>query len=315
MRAVQFQEYGPPEVLTLTERPLPRPKKNEVLVRVRAVAVTSGDARIRGARFPRWFSWPARLVFGVRRPRLQVLGSCLSGVVESVGDQVSAWRPGDEVVGMNGAALGAYAEFVCVRAERLVRKPPSVSFTEAAAVLFGGTTALHFLRELGGLESGHKLCVVGASGAVGTAALQLARLMGASVTAVCSARNAEFVRQLGADLIVDYTSASLGERPERYDRILDTVGALTVSEGVQLLRPGGLLLLPAADLRQMLFGGKQTRAGTAPERPADFEELLRLLEEGKLLAPIEQVFPLEGVVEAHRRVDSGRKVGNLILTP
>ena len=310
MRAVVVAGYGPPDVARVAEVPAPVPRPGEVLVRVVATAVTAGDARIRGGRFPRGFGVPARLALGLRGPRRPVLGVVFSGVVESVGADVADLAPGDEVSGMTGARMGAHAELVAVPASRAVRKPAEVTHEDAAGVLFGGTTALHFLR---GVGRGASVLVVGASGAVGTNAVQLAKHLGATVTAVTSGANADLVTGLGADRVIDYTTTPL--IGGRYDVVLDTVGTLSPSTGRRLLTDGGVLLLAAATLAETVVPRRRVKAGVAPERAEDVAFLLERVAKGELGVVVDEVVALDGIVAAYRRVDSGRKVGNLVLRP
>jgi NADPH:quinone reductase-like Zn-dependent oxidoreductase len=313
MKAAVVDRYGPPEVVRLADVPDPRLRSGQVLVRVRAASVTSADGRIRAARFPRGFGPVARLVFGLRGPRRAVLGGVFSGVVERVGPGVTGVAVGDEVCGMTGAALGTHAELVAVRADRLAPKPTTVSHEDAAAVLFGGTAALHFLRDRVG--PGRRVLVNGASGAIGTVAVQLARRAGAHVTGVCSGANTELVTALGADRVIDHTRTPLTSVQERYDVVLDTVGNVTTPAGRALLAPGGTLLLAVADLGQTLRARGDVRAGVAPERPEDFTTLLDLVASGELRVVVDRTLPLAEVIEAHRVVDSGRKVGNIVVLP
>lgn len=313
MRAASCDAYGDPRVVRVVERPVPTPGPREVLVRVLATTVNSGDARIRGRRFPAGFGAVAPLVFGVRRPRTRILGGPFSGVVEHVGTEVTGWAPGDRVAGTTGLAVGAHAQYVAVGAHRLVGVPEGVSHDEAAGVAFGGQTALWFLRER--LDRGRRVLVVGASGAVGTNAVQLARLAGASVTAVCSAANADLVRSLGAQRVVDHHTTDVAALPDRYDIVLDAVGSLDRHTGRRLLAPGGMLLLVVASLTDTLLARGDVRAGSAPERAADLAHLLGLVASGDLRVVIDDVLDLERIAEAHARVDAGRKVGNLVLRP
>jgi NADPH:quinone reductase-like Zn-dependent oxidoreductase len=315
MRAALVHRYGHPEVVRVEEVPRPQPRAGQALVRVVAVAVTSADARIRGARFPAGFGAPARLVFGVRRPRRPVLGSSFSGVVEAVGDGVDGVRPGDEVCSMTGLALGAHAEHLTVAAERLVVKPAGVDHDDAAGVSFGGTTALHFLRDRADVGPGSSVLVNGASGAIGTNAVQLATHLGATVTGVTSARNAALVTELGASRMVDHTTQDITALSERYDVVLDTVGNVSIPTGRRLLRDGGVLVLAVASLSETLRARGDIVAGSAPERAEDIRSLLDLVADGRLRVVIGRRFDLDDIVEAHRLVDSGRKVGNVIVHP
>ena len=241
MRAAVVERYGPPEVVQVQDLPEPRAGKGQVVVRVRATTVNSGDARIRGCRFPAGFAVPGRLALGWNGPRRRVLGVVYSGAVESVGPGVEGVAVGDEVVGMTGAGMGAHAELAAVRADRLVPKPASVSHADAAAVIFGGTTARHVLQDVA--APGSRVLVNGASGAVGCAAVQVAHLAGARVTAVCSERNADLVRSLGAAEVVDHGRTSVHDLPAAYDVVLDAVGNLDRRSGRRLLAPDGVLVL------------------------------------------------------------------------
>lgn len=315
MRAAVVDRYGAPEVVRVVEVPQPTPRTDEVLVRVRAAAVTSGDARIRGARFPAGFAFFARPVFGIRRPRRPILGGTFSGQVEAVGACVRGFAPGDEVCGMTGARMGAHAELVAVRATRLARKPSAVTHDDAAGVLFGGSAALFFLRDKASVRSGTSVLVNGASGAIGTNAVQLAKHPGATVTGVTSQANVELVATLGADRVIDYTREELAGLGDRFDVVLDTVGNLSIASGRRLLTEHGVLLLAVAGLGDNLRARGNVVAGVAPERAADFDHLLRLVADDTLTVVIDQAYDLADIVEAHRRVDSGHKVGNVLVNP
>ena len=315
MRAAVVDRFGPPSVVHLADVPAPAARPDEVLVRVAAAAVTVADSRIRGARFPRGFGPIARLVFGPFRPRRKVLGSSFSGVVEAVGSDVVGLAIGDEVCGMTGVSMGAHAEFIAVPAKRVVGKPAQVTHDDAAAVLFGGTTALFYLRDKGGVRPGQSVLVNGASGAIGTNAVQLAKHFGATVTAVTSGPNAQLVTDLGADRVIDYTRTPLSQLTERFDVVLDTVGNVTISSGKRLLNPGGVLLLAVADLWQTIGARGNVKAGPAPERAEDAELLLQLVADGTLKVVIDHAYELDEIVAAHERVDTGHKVGNVIVHP
>lgn len=313
MRAAVVERYGPPEVVSVVERPDPVAGKGQVLVRVHATALNSGDARIRGCRFPRGFAVPGRLALGIRGPRRAVLGVVYSGVVEAVGPGVSGVSVGDEVCGMTGAGMGAHAELAAVRADRLCAKPAGVDHRQAAAILFGGSTARHFLHDVVG--PGRRVLVNGASGAVGTAAVQIAHLAGAHVTGVCSARNADLVRSLGADVVVDHARTGVVDLHETYDVVMDTVGNLDRRSGRRLLATDGVLILAVAGLAETVLARGNVRAGVSSEDPANFAWLLDQVAAGELRAVVDHTLPLSDVVEAHRIVDSGRKVGNLVILP
>jgi NADPH:quinone reductase-like Zn-dependent oxidoreductase len=315
MRAALVDRYGPPEVVRVAELRRPQPRAGEVLVRVNAVAVTSADARIRGARFPAGFGIPARVVFGLARPRRPILGTSFSGIIDAVGSRVGDLAPGDEVCGMTGMRMGAHAEYVAVSAKRVARKPPGVTHEDAAGLLFGGATALFFLRDKVSVSSSTSVLVNGASGAVGSNAVQLAKHFGAQVTAVASAANAALVTTLGADRVIDYTSDNLAATTERFDVVLDTVGNLSITSGRRLLRARGVLLLVVANLGDMLRARGNVIAGTAPERVDDFHFLLQLLADGEITVVHDRIYALDQIVDAHRRVESGHKVGNVIVRP
>ncbi len=312
MRAAVVRQYGPPDVVQVQDIPRPQPRPGEVLVRVHAAAVTAADARIRGASFPPGFGAFSRLAFGIRRPRRQVLGSAYAGeVVQTVDGGPSV---GEQVCGMSGAKFGAHAEYVAVPADRVVRKPASVSHEQAAGMLFGGTTALFFLRDKAGVGPGMAVLVIGASGAVGTNAVQLARHLGAAVTGVTSTANLDLIASLGADTI-DYNRTNLPELDQRFDVVLDATGTLSPAAGRRLVAPDGTVALVAAGLWDMLGSVGRATVGAAPERAADFTYLLDLMDQGALTAVIDQDLDLGQIAAAHARVDSGRKVGNIIVRP
>lgn len=315
MRAAVVRQYGGPEVVEVAQVPDPTPGTHEVIVRVDAAAVTSADARIRGATFPPGFAPFARAIFGLTRPRRKVLGGSLSGVVSAVGKQVDSVAVGDAVCGTTGMRLGAHAELVAVPAKRLVRIPDGVSSANAAAVIFGGTTALHFLRDKAQLQPGQRVLVNGGSGAVGTSAIQLARHLGAEVTAVTSGANVGLVTKLGAHQTIDYTQTPLRDIASRFDVVLDTVGTIDIELGRRLVTDTGVLLLAVASLGQTVRARGQVKAGSAPERVEDIAHLLDLVARGQLSPVIERTVSLEELREAYRLIDSGRKVGNVLLTP
>ncbi|OXS59987.1 NAD(P)-dependent alcohol dehydrogenase [Cohnella sp. CIP 111063] len=301
MRAIICGKYGPPDVLELKEAPKPAPKPNELLIRVRATTVTSGDCRIRGFRSPPLFWLPMRLILGVRRPRNPILGVELAGEVEAVGRNVKRFKPGDSVFAMTGFKMGAYAEYACVRETGVVAPmPANATYEEAVALSFGGTTALHFFRKAR-LRAGQKALVYGASGSVGTSAVLLAKAFGAEVTAVCSGANAELVKSLGADKVVDYTREDFTRTKERYDVVFDAVGRTTKSAGRKVL---------AKDGQYITVEGQ----GVAKELPEDLLLLKDLYESGKIKAVIDRRYPLERMAEAHAYVDGGRKKGNVVIT-
>jgi NADPH2:quinone reductase len=324
MKAIIYEEYGSADVLQLKEIAKPVPKAGEVLIKVRAATVTSGDCNLRGFTFvPPGFGFVPRLAFGLRRPRRKILGTEVAGEIEAVGKDVKSFKEGDQVFGIDSNSLGAYAEYVC-RSEKkaLALKPVNASYEEAAAIPFGGTTALFFLRDLGKLQPGQKVLINGASGGVGAYAVQLAKFYGAEVTGVCSTGNLELVMSLGADQVIDYTREDFRTKGERYDIILDTVvGKTSFSDCKNALKPKGLYLPVAGGPQEFLQlmwtasrGGKRVRAGTPPENKRDLIFLKELVEAGKIVPLIDRCYPLERTAEAHRYVDKGHKRGNVIIT-
>ncbi len=294
---------------------MPEARAGEVVVRVEAAAVTAGDARIRAGRFPKGFGVLARAAIGVSGPRARVLGAAFSGKVEHIAADVTQFSPGDEVVGMTGARLGAHAEYVRARAATLVRKPAEVPHTDAAGILFGGTTALHFLSDRAHVTAGNTVLVNGASGAVGSAAVQLAKHFGATVTAVTSERNADLAVRLGADRVIDYAKTPVAMLEDRFDIVFDAVGNVSRDDGLRLLVPGGSLILAVASLIDTIRARGQVFAGPAPERREHFALLLNLVAGGQLDPLTEVLSGLESVQEAHRLIDTGRKIGNLVVLP
>ena len=315
MRAAVVTRYGPPEVVETRDVPVPVPRHAQVLVRVAATTVNSGDARIRGADFPPGFAAPARLAIGFSGPRHPVLGATFSGEVVDVGHGVTTLQVGTQVAGMTGFAMGAHAEYVVVDARRAVRKPLAVDHDDAAGVLFGGTTALHFLRTKAQVAPGQRVLVNGASGAVGTAAVQIARDLGARVTGVCGPDNVDLVASLGADEVVDHTRTPVTGLGARFDAVLDCVGNLTPASGRDLLAPRGTLLLAVASLWQIATARGDVVTGTAAQDPEQFLQLLDLVAQGRLTVVRDRAFDLEEIVEAHRLVDAGRKRGVCLVRP
>lgn len=313
MRAAVVSVYGPPEVVEIRDVEEPRPGPKQVLVQVAAAAVTSGDARIRGAHFPDGFGALSRLAFGWRRPRRPVLGGVVSGTVAALGAKVEGFAAGDEVAGMTGAAMGTHAQYVVIPAKKLAHKPPGVSHSDAAGVLFGGSAALHFLRSAG-TAAGTTVLVNGASGAIGTNAVQIAKHLGANVTAVTSGANAALVTDLGADDVIDYTSVDLSATDRRFDVVIDTVGNLDPPAATRLLTDRGTAVLAAATLAENVIPRRRIKAGVAPERAEDFAHLMNLVDDGTLRV-VRKDIGLDDIVDAHRLIDSGRKVGNIVVRP
>jgi len=321
MRAAVCRGYGPPDVVEVRHVPMATAGPDDVLIRVVATSVSSGDARIRGSNFPPGFGVLARMFLGITRPRQPVLGTEVAGVVDAVGQAVTRFKPGDRVFAFSGIGMGCHAEFKVMRETGPIQlMPAGASFEDAAVLSFGGTTALYFLRDVAKVKAGERVLINGASGAVGTAAVQLARHFGAHVTGICSAANADLVRSIGADDVIDYRAENFAARGEAWDVILDTVGSLSFAQCRPVLRPHGRLLLIAAGLGALLKAPLQSRlsglkitGGTAPERLEDLAELKRLYELGAYRPVIDRCFPLERIADAHARVDTGRKAGNVVV--
>lgn len=299
MKAVVYKRYGPPEVLLHTELPKPEPRPGEVLIAVRATTVTAGDCRMRRAD-----PFMVRFFNGLFRPRrIPVLGFELAGVVEGVGEDVGSFRPGDEVYAFNGFGFGGYAEYRSLPESGPLKKgvvalkPKNLDFGEAAAVPTGGITAVGFLRAVEPL-AGRRILIYGASGSVGTYAVQLAKHQGAEVTGVCSTPNLELVRSLGADHVIDYTAEDFTAADVRYDVVFDAVGKLKPSRGKGVLTPNGVFL---------------SAMKNPASRTGDLELLTELIEAGVVRPVIDRRHPLAEIVEAHRYVDTGRKRGNVVI--
>lgn len=320
MKAAVVRRYGPPHVVQIEQVPQPVPGPHEVLIRVRAATVSSADWRLRSLSMPYGFGLAGRLVFGVTAPRQLILGSELSGDVVAVGASVHNFALGDAVVAFPGAKLGAHAEYCCMNANAaMVRKSEALSYTSAAALAFGGTTALDFFRR-GALQAGESALINGASGTVGSAMVQLAVAAGARVTAVCSGPNVELMHQLGATRVVDYTKADFASEGIRYDVIADTVGNAPYSRVHHALTPRGRLLLVLATLPEMLrapwvnhTSQRRLVAGPAAERVEDLRTLVAMAADGRFTPLIDSSFSLDEIASAHARVETNRKRGSVVV--
>ena len=321
MKAMVYERYGSPDVLRSKEVIKPTPKDNEVLIKIHATTVTSADCRLRSLNLPRGFGLISRLIFGITKPRQPILGTELAGDIESIGKSVTKFKVGDPVFAISGFGMAAHAEYKCMPEDgAMALKPTCLAYDEAAAMSFGGTTALDFFRR-GKLQRGEKILINGASGSVGTAAVQLARHFGAEVTGVCSAVNVELVRALGATHVIDYTREDFTQNGETYDLIVDTVGTAPFSRSKGSLKERGRLLLVLAGVPDMLpipwvsiTSSKKIIAGPVKERAEDLRFLAELAEAGAFRPVIDRRYLFEQMAEAHRYVDTGRKKGNVIVT-
>lgn len=315
MKAAVYNQYGQPQVLQVKEVEKPIPGENEILVSIKATAVNSGDVRLRKAD-----PFAVRFIFGLIKPKINILGSVFSGEVERVGKDVTNFKIGDAVFGHTDMRFGAYAEYKSIAENgSLALKPAAITHAEAAAIPFGGVTAWHFIKKAN-IQPGQKVLVVGASGAVGTAAVQLAKSLGAEVTGVCSTANIDLVKSLGADKVIDYTKEDFTKNGEMYDVIFDTVKSITVSRSIKSLRKNGIMILSAAGMQEMLQGlwisktsSKKVMTGVISHAAADIVFLKELIEAGKFKAVIDRAYPLEQIAEAHAYVEKGHKKGNVII--
>jgi NADPH:quinone reductase-like Zn-dependent oxidoreductase len=322
MKAIVHTKYGPPDELQLKEVEKPVPGDNEVLIKIHATTVTTTDCNTRNFTFvPKSFMFFARLMLGFKKPRINILGIDLAGEIEAVGQDVKLFKQGDQVFGSPGTKMGAHAEYACVPEDgALAMKPANMTWEEAAAISLAGNTALFFIRDLAKIQSGQRILIHGASGAIGTYAVQLAKYYGAVVTGVCSATNTEMVKSLGADKVIDYTKEDFTKSDVRYDFVFDVVGKTTFSQCKSILKQNGIYLenmLEIKDILKMMWtsitGGKKIKGGVSVETAENLNFLKELIVSGKLIPVIDRVYPLERTAEAFRYVESGHKKGNVII--
>ncbi len=322
MRAAIYHRYGGPEVLSLGDVAQPEPGDDELLIETRAAEVTKADCEMRRFSFPvKWFWLPLRLALGPFRPRRPVLGGYFSGVIVAVGKDVSRFRPGDAIFGATGLRFGAHGEYLCVPEHYTLEiKPDNISFEEAAAVPLGGLNALHFMRKAG-LEPGESILINGAGGSIGTFALQIARRMGAEVTAVDHGDKADMLRDIGADEVIDYTREDFTRLGRTWDVIFDMVVGSSYSGCIGCLKPGGRYLMGNPRVADMLrsivtplFSDKQVYFQFAGEKQEELDELARMLEAGEIHPAVDRVFPLEHIADAHRRVETEARLGIVVVS-
>lgn len=320
MKAAVYRKFGGPEVVRIEEIPKPSPKRNEILVKVRAATVSIADHRVRSLDLPKGFWIFGPLALGVFAPRKKILGMDAAGIVEAVGEDVTKFMPGDEVIALTGAKFGGHAEYVCLSEnDPIALKPKNMNFVEAVTLVFGGTTALSFFNRFP-IKSGDEVLINGASGAVGTSITQIANHFGAVVTGVCSGGNAKRVTKLGAHFAIDYQREDFAKNGKTYDVIAECVGNAPFKRVRDSLKPGGILLLVIPDLKGILsawfnskISGKRVSASQDKPTANDLEFLVKLAETSKLQAVVDRVYELDEIVEAHRYVDTGRKKGNVVI--
>lgn len=320
MKAIVCTKYGSPDVLQVKEVDIPIPKDNEILVKIHASTVTSSDCRGRSFTYAPWFKPFGRLLYGIRKPRRNIPGDELAGEIAAVGEDVTLFKKGDQVFG--GSSVfgfgGCNAEYNCLPENKQVAlKPVNMSYEEAAAVPFGGLSAFHFLKK-GDIQAGDKVLIYGASGSVGTFAVQIAKYFGAEVTGVCSTSNLDLVKSLGADMVIDYTKEDFTKNGQSYDFIFDTVIKTSYTHCKNSLKRNGKYLTVDWPLFQALWtsirGSKKIIFGIPPMSNEDIISFKKVIEAGKVKTHIDRSYPLEQIVEAHRYVDKGHKKGNVVIT-
>ncbi len=324
MRAILHARYGSPDLLRFEEVAMPVPRDKEVLIRVHATTVSTGDCNMRNFTFVTSSMLPmAKLMFGIGKPwKERILGTELAGEIVEAGKDVERFKSGDQVFGSTGMSGGGHAQYACLPENAaLAMKPASLSWEEAVAIPFGANAALYYLRELGKTQAGHKLLIIGASGSIGSAAVQLAKHLAATVTAVCSGANVELMKSLGADTVIDYTKGDFTKNAETYDLIFDVVGATTFDRCKHLLEPQGIFLScimglddVARSLWTTFIGGKKIRGGVAINSPERMAFIAGLAASGKLKPVIDRSYPLKQIAQAFKQVERGHKKGNVVVT-
>ena len=324
MKAILHARYGSPDLLRFEEVVRQAPRDKEVLIKVHATTVSTGDCNMRNFTFVTKSVLPmAKLMFGIGKPwKERILGTELAGEIVEAGKDVARFKSGDQVFGSTGMAGGGHAQYACLHeSAALAIKPASLSWEKAVAIPFGANTALYYLGELGKIQAGHKLLIIGASGSIGSAGVQLAKHFGATVTAVCSGANLALVKSLGADKVIDYTKEDFSKNVETYDLIFDVVGATTFDRCKHLLEPQGIFLscimgLPdvARSLWTSIIGGKKMRGGVAINNPERMAFIAELAAAGKLKPVIDKSYPLEQIAQAFKHVERGHKKGNVVIT-
>jgi NADPH:quinone reductase-like Zn-dependent oxidoreductase len=328
MKAIVYTQYGPPDVLRVEEREKPTPKAGEILIRIHAASVNYGDLTARNFKnissrefnMPGFLLFPAKVAFGLRKPKKHILGSELSGVVEAVGPGAAKFKPGDEVFAYPGMEMGAHAEYICMPENKVVAlKPPRLSHAEAAALPYGGIMALGLLRKAD-IQPGQKVLIVGASGGIGSMALQLALFYGAEVHAVCSAPGQEYVRSLGASRVFDYKREDFTQSGEKYDLIFDVLGRNSFARCKRSLKPNGRVVYVSFKMKQLLqmlrtsmFGSQKVICAMASDNVEDLELIGSLAGAGKVKVVVDKVFSPEQAAEAHRYVEHGGKKGSVVI--
>lgn len=321
MKAITFSEYGPPEVLRLEDVSKPVPGDDEILIEVRAAEATKSDCEMRSFQFAvKWFWLPLRIAFGATRPKRQILGGYFSGEVESVGKDVTNFCAGDQVFGAAGLRLGAYAEYVALPGRfTIVTKPSNMSFEEAAAVPLGGLNALHFMRRAD-VQQGERVLINGAGGSIGAHAVQIAKSMGAWVTAVDSAIKEDMLRRIGTDDFVDYTKEDFTRNGQTYDVVFDMVAGSSYSACINVLNPNGRYLMANPRISDMVrsvfttrFTNKAAMFAFARETREELTTLKELIEDGKIVSVVDKVYPMDQAAAAHRRVETEQRLGAVVI--